>query len=435
MTRLSNGRFRTFTTKDGLPHDVVVSTFQDSEGTYWFSTRGGLARFRDGRFTSYRQNEGVFHDATQRALEDGRGNLWLASNRGISRVSLAELAAAARGPGPIADGITFATATSMILAECNNAQHGAWKGRDGRLWFATVKGLVMADPARIELNPLPPPVVIEQIRADGQALPSSGATARAAGGPAARVRIHGPRVPQSPRRALSLSARGLREGMGRRGPAPDRLLHEPPARPLPLPGARRQRGRRLERDRGLPRSRPRAADRPDRVVPGPDPGRAGRGRNRALSPPHAKARLAASASGRRSSRRSSTPSSSSSGRTFCSTRSTASCRSWARTPSGRGRWSSASGSSSASRSDPRTHRSSRSRRRSGSSRNTFRSSRSGSVTASTCPSRSIRTWPRRGCRASSSSRWSRTPSSTACPAAACAERSPSRRPRRTATSP
>jgi len=173
VTRLSEGRFQTFTTKDGLPHDVVVSTFQDSEGTYWFSTRGGLARFRDGRFTSYRQKEGVFHDATQRALEDGRGNLWLASNRGISRVSLAELAAAARAPGPIA-GITFATATSMILAECNNAQHGAWKGRDGRLWFATVKGLVMADPARIEMNPLPPPVVIEQIRADGQVLPSSG---------------------------------------------------------------------------------------------------------------------------------------------------------------------------------------------------------------------------------------------------------------------
>ncbi len=58
----------------------------------------------------------------------------------------------------------------MILAECNNSQHGAWRGRDGRLWFATVKGLVMADPARIELNPVPPPVVIEQVRADGQVL-------------------------------------------------------------------------------------------------------------------------------------------------------------------------------------------------------------------------------------------------------------------------
>ena len=58
----------------------------------------------------------------------------------------------------------------MILAESNNSQHGAWRGRDGRLWFATVKGLVMADPARIQLNPVPPPVVIEQIRVDGQAL-------------------------------------------------------------------------------------------------------------------------------------------------------------------------------------------------------------------------------------------------------------------------
>ena len=65
VTRFSEGRFRTFTTNDGLPHDVVMSTYQDSEGTYWFATRGGLSRYRDGRFTTYRQKEGVFHDAAQ----------------------------------------------------------------------------------------------------------------------------------------------------------------------------------------------------------------------------------------------------------------------------------------------------------------------------------------------------------------------------------
>jgi ligand-binding sensor domain-containing protein len=181
VSRFSQGAFRTFTTQDGLPHDVVISTYQDSEGTYWFSTRGGLSRYRDGRFTNYRQTEGLFHDTPQRALEDGRGYLWLTSNRGVFRVSLSELGAAARAPGRIADRIPFTTATNMIVAECNNAQHGAWRSRDGRLWFATVKGLVMADPARIELNPLPPPVVIEQIRADGQILPSTGPISLAPG--------------------------------------------------------------------------------------------------------------------------------------------------------------------------------------------------------------------------------------------------------------
>ncbi len=174
VTRLSGGRFTTFTTKEGLAHDVVMSTYQDAEGTYWFATRGGLCRYRDGRFTTYRQREGLFHDAAQRVLEDGRGYLWLTSNRGVFRVSTAELAAAAAGSGSIGDHVTFTTATGMIRAECNNAQHGAFRGRDGRLWFATVKGLAMADPARIELNPVPPSVVVEQVLADGQAIPAAG---------------------------------------------------------------------------------------------------------------------------------------------------------------------------------------------------------------------------------------------------------------------
>ena len=175
VTRWADGRFRTFTTRDGLPHDVVMSTYQDGEGTYWFATRGGLARYRDGRFTTYRQKEGIFHDAAQRVLEDGHGYLWLTSNRGVFRVSLAELAAAgdAPGGGRINDSVIFGTAARMIPAECNGTQHGAWKSRDGRLWFATIKGLAMADPARIEINPVAPTVVLEQVVADGARLPSS----------------------------------------------------------------------------------------------------------------------------------------------------------------------------------------------------------------------------------------------------------------------
>jgi len=175
VTRYADGRFRTFTTRDGLPHDVVMSTYQDRDGTYWFATRGGLCRYRDGRFTTYRQKEGIFHDAAQGVLEDGRGYLWLTSNSGVFRVSLAELAAASGSTGRINDRVTFGTAARMIPAECNGTQHGAWKSRDGRLWFATVKGLAMADPARIEINTIAPAVVLEQIVADGTRLAPSGA--------------------------------------------------------------------------------------------------------------------------------------------------------------------------------------------------------------------------------------------------------------------
>jgi streptogramin lyase len=79
-------RFETFSTREGLAHDIVISIYEDAEGTHWFATRGGLSRWRDGKFTTYRQKEGLFHDAVQRVVDDGRGYLWLTSNRGIFRV-------------------------------------------------------------------------------------------------------------------------------------------------------------------------------------------------------------------------------------------------------------------------------------------------------------------------------------------------------------
>ena len=169
LSRLRGGIFTNYGTADGLAHDTVISVFQDAEGTFWIGTRGGLSRLRAGRFTTYRYSEGLFHDAVQRVLEDGRGYLWLTSNHGIFRVSRAELESAATH-GQLLHPVGFSTGNGMHAAECNNGQQGAVRTRDGRLWFATLKGLAMADPRRIRLNAVPPPVVIESVLAGGAAL-------------------------------------------------------------------------------------------------------------------------------------------------------------------------------------------------------------------------------------------------------------------------
>jgi ligand-binding sensor domain-containing protein len=173
VTRIHGETFTTWTTRDGLAHDIVISIYQDAEGTHWFATRGGLSRFRDGAFTTYRQKEGLFHDAAQRIIEDGRGYFWLTSNRGVYRVRQAELAAAAAGGGRVHP-VAFNTANGMRSAECNNAQHGVCRTRDGRLWFATVKGLAMADPGRIEMNRVPPAVVVEEVFSGGEPVETAG---------------------------------------------------------------------------------------------------------------------------------------------------------------------------------------------------------------------------------------------------------------------
>jgi ligand-binding sensor domain-containing protein len=163
VSRFADGKFVNFTTRDGLAHDIVMSIFEDDAGTFWFGTRGGLSRWKAGRFTTYRQKEGLFHDAVQKVLADDHGYLWLTSNHGIFRIRSAELDAAATGHGRTLHPIGFTTANGMRSVECNGSQHGGFRSRDGRLWFATLKGLAMADPRRIRLNTVPPQVVIESV--------------------------------------------------------------------------------------------------------------------------------------------------------------------------------------------------------------------------------------------------------------------------------
>ena len=57
----------------------------------------------------------------------------------------------------------------METNECGGGGHPAgWKTADGKLWFATIKGVVMIDPAHLKLNTLPAPVAIEKIVVDDQ---------------------------------------------------------------------------------------------------------------------------------------------------------------------------------------------------------------------------------------------------------------------------
>ena len=61
----------------------------------------------------------------------------------------------------------YAKHDGLKTSESNSSgQPGVSRGPDGRIWFATMKGLAMIDPARIPSNQQPPPVLIEQVRVD-----------------------------------------------------------------------------------------------------------------------------------------------------------------------------------------------------------------------------------------------------------------------------
>ncbi|HYL99942.1 MAG TPA: sigma 54-interacting transcriptional regulator, partial [Blastocatellia bacterium] len=170
LSRYKDGAFTNYTAGNGLPHNFVraIQEDEDENGVLWIGTYGGgLARFKDGKFVRCSRRNGLFDDVVSRILDDGRGNFWMSGNRGIYRVSKSELNDFADGKITSVQSISYGVADGMPTAECNGgAQPAGWKTRDGRLWFPTIKGIAIVDPAAIKSNSVPPPVAIEQVLID-----------------------------------------------------------------------------------------------------------------------------------------------------------------------------------------------------------------------------------------------------------------------------
>lgn len=81
-----NGKFRTFTEKDGMPHHVVIALEVDERtGDLWVGTVRGLSRFSAGRFENFDQlNSGLSNDMIYAVRVDG-SEVWIATANGVSR--------------------------------------------------------------------------------------------------------------------------------------------------------------------------------------------------------------------------------------------------------------------------------------------------------------------------------------------------------------
>ena len=172
------GRFVNFSTRNGLSHNSITSLYEDGNTNLWIGTAGGgLNRLRGGRFTAYTTRQGLFSDDILEILEDNAGCLWISCPNGVFRAekkSLDDFDAETVGSISCA---TFGKDEGMVGVQCTGAAKPAgWKGRDGRLWFTTIKGLAVTEP-NITSNDRPPPVVIESIVADKRKLTLGARTA------------------------------------------------------------------------------------------------------------------------------------------------------------------------------------------------------------------------------------------------------------------
>jgi signal transduction histidine kinase/DNA-binding response OmpR family regulator/ligand-binding sensor domain-containing protein len=153
----------------------VTSILNDDRGSLWLGGRiPGLTRFsiQDGRVTRYTKTSGLFDDYPTRTLADSAGNLWTSTPNGIYMALRRQLDDYAAGRISTVQAAHYDTADGMKTSETSPvAQPAGCRTRDGRLWFTTQKGIVAIDPAHLHRNELIPPVVIEEVVADGDTLP------------------------------------------------------------------------------------------------------------------------------------------------------------------------------------------------------------------------------------------------------------------------
>jgi ligand-binding sensor domain-containing protein/signal transduction histidine kinase len=162
-----------WTRADGLASQFVRTVREDSRGTVWAGTSGGLVRWVGDRPISFTERHGLPDEVVSQILDDGNGHLWVGTNRGVARITLDSLDQVAGGaPGPL-DVMVLGLGDGLPGLECTGGYHPAGaRLSDGRLCFGTVSGLALIDPKDFAAVTDPPAVVIESMTV-GAAAPIS----------------------------------------------------------------------------------------------------------------------------------------------------------------------------------------------------------------------------------------------------------------------
>jgi signal transduction histidine kinase/ligand-binding sensor domain-containing protein len=170
LVRWDGSAYQKFSFPNGA-RGVSESTLSVRGDRVWLGGPGGIELFTHGHFYLLRWKDNDLPGRVSGVIETGTGELWANGFSGITHVPADELTRWLRDP------------MSAISGERLNALDGLpgfsaeripepsiAESREGRLWFATTKGITWLEPAKLRenRNPLPPPVLISSILSDGK---------------------------------------------------------------------------------------------------------------------------------------------------------------------------------------------------------------------------------------------------------------------------
>ncbi|MEZ4698884.1 MAG: ATP-binding protein [Rhodothermales bacterium] len=172
INRYLDGAITAVNMESGLSSDAVLALHGDAGGDLWIGTYGGgLNRLRGNDIVAVTQRQGLYNDNVYVILEDAEARLWMTCNKGVFRIDKADFERLAAGDTTAIAGVAFDRSDGLRNAEGLGGQQPAgWRSRDGRLWFTTIAGAAVIDPAAIPSNTLPPPIAITGLFIDDRAV-------------------------------------------------------------------------------------------------------------------------------------------------------------------------------------------------------------------------------------------------------------------------
>ncbi|HET6840237.1 MAG TPA: two-component regulator propeller domain-containing protein [Candidatus Angelobacter sp.] len=86
LVRFKEGKFDSYTTKNGLSYNVVRAIAQDHDSNLWIGTPGGLNLWQDGKFSVYTTKDGLSNDNVNALCPSPDGGLWIGTDHGLDRL-------------------------------------------------------------------------------------------------------------------------------------------------------------------------------------------------------------------------------------------------------------------------------------------------------------------------------------------------------------
>ena len=157
LLRYREGKFKRFTTADGVPPGWVINLYLDRAGRLWIASQlGGLNRIEDPsadtlRIVRYTTLDGLSSNNIRSITEDLWGRIYVGTGHGVDRLDLVQ---GNIKHYTVADGLP------------KNSIEEAYRDRSGALWFGSPFGLSRFVPEEHETLS-PPSVYLTGMRVEG----------------------------------------------------------------------------------------------------------------------------------------------------------------------------------------------------------------------------------------------------------------------------